>query len=143
MGGRKKLMFLVPVLSVYFSFIAVRAEYTQCNDTERLLDVIAEIESSNNPAAIGDGGCAIGVYQIHRPYWQDGTRILGVDWDYGCALYPEKSRRVVRAYLLHYGKGKSLIDMARIHNGGPKGYNKKSTLPYARKIEKILRREYF
>jgi hypothetical protein len=41
---------------------------------------------------------------------------------------------VVKAYLLHYGKGKSLVEMARIHNGGPRGCEKKGTLPYVRKI---------
>ena len=38
------------------------------------------------------------------------------------------------AYLLHYGKGKSFLEMARIHNGGPRGCAKKATLCYARKI---------
>jgi len=36
--------------------------------------------------------------------------------------------------LLHYGQGKSLLDMARIHNGGPHGHEKEATLCYARKI---------
>ncbi|MFC1652556.1 hypothetical protein ACFL3F_02445 [Planctomycetota bacterium] len=34
----------------------------------------------------------------------------------------------------YYGKGKSLLEMAHIHNGGPHGYRKKATLPYERKI---------
>jgi hypothetical protein len=41
---------------------------------------------------------------------------------------------VVRAYLLHYGKGKSLLEMARIHNGGPHGHEEEATLCYAREI---------
>jgi hypothetical protein len=28
--------------------------------------------------------------------------------------------------------------MARIHNGGPRGYQKTATLTYARKIEQVL-----
>ena len=40
----------------------------------------------------------------------------------------------MKAYLLHYGKGKSLIEKARIHNGGPCGDKKKATVCYARKI---------
>lgn len=105
---------------------------------ERLLDAIAQVESRSDRHAVGDGGRAIGIYQIHRPYWQDGTRILGVDWSYRDAVDPAKARRVVRAYLLHYGRDRSLIDMARIHNGGPKGHEKKSTRDYARKIKAIL-----
>jgi len=99
-----------------------------------LLDAIAEMESGNNPNALGDGGKASGLYQIHRVYWEDGTALLGVDWPYRDATDPKKARRVVKTYLLHYGNGKSLIEMARIHNGGPCGYRKKATLCYARKI---------
>ena len=105
---------------------------------ERLLDAIAKVESRGNPATVGDGGRAVGVYQIHRSYWADGTRILGVDWDYRDARDPHKARQVVRAYLSHYGRGKALLDMARIHNGGPKGDEKEATLAYARKIEQVL-----
>ncbi len=101
---------------------------------ERLLDAIVRIESHGDPNAIGDGGRALGAYQIHRGYWKDGTELLGVDWPHRDAADPKKSRRVVKAYLLHYGKGKSLLEMARIHNGGPRGCEKKGTLPYVRKI---------
>ncbi len=105
---------------------------------DRLLDAIARVESRDNPEAMGDHGRAMGVYQIHRPYWIEGTRILGVDWAYDDARDPEKARQVVRAYLCHYGRGRSLLDLARIHNGGPKGYEKAATLAYARKIARAL-----
>ena len=96
------------------------------------------MESRNNPSVKGDGGEASGVYQIHRAYWADGTRFLGVDWGYEQAADPAKAREVVRAYLLHYGRGCSLLEMARIHNGGPNGHRKPSTLDYARRIARIL-----
>jgi hypothetical protein len=99
-----------------------------------VLDAIARIESHGNPNAVGDGGRALGVYQIHCVYWKDGTQLLGVDWPHRDAADPNKARRVVKAYLLHYGRGKSLLEMARIHNGGPRGDKKKATLPYARKL---------
>jgi hypothetical protein len=105
---------------------------------DRLLDAIAKVESRSDPDAVGDHGRAIGVYQIHRRYWQDGTRILGKDWPYEDAANPVKARQVVRAYLRHYGRDMNLIDMARIHNGGPVGHKKRSTQDYARKIEAIL-----
>ncbi len=108
------------------------------NRIERLLDAIAQVESRSDRNAVGDGGRAIGVYQIHRCYWQDGTRILGIDWPYEDAADPAKARQVVRAYLRHYGRDRSLLDMARIHNGGPNGHKKQSTQDYARKIEAIL-----
>ncbi len=114
------------------------ARAAEVDPMERLLDAIAQVESRSDPNAVGDGGRAIGVYQIHRPYWQDGTRILGVDWAYRDAADPVKARQVVRAYLRHYGRDRGLLEMARIHNGGPKGHEKKSTRDYARKIEAIL-----
>jgi hypothetical protein len=113
-----------------------RADNT--DQIDRLLDAIAKVESRSDPNAVGDHGRAIGVYQIHRRYWQDGTRILGKDWPYEDAADPVKARQVVRAYLCHYGRDMNLIDMARIHNGGPSGHKKQSTQDYARKIEAIL-----
>ena len=105
---------------------------------DRLLDAIATVESRNDPAALGDAGRAAGVYQIHRSYWTDAIRILGVNWGYGDARDPQKARQVVRAYLCHYGNGKTLLEMARIHNGGPRGCEKASTQAYARKIAQVL-----
>jgi hypothetical protein len=105
---------------------------------DRLLDAIAKIESRNDAAAVGDAGRATGVYQIHRSYWADATRILGVDWGYEDARDPVRARQVVRAYLCHYGSGRTLLELARIHNGGPRGCERTSTLSYARKIEQVL-----
>jgi len=114
------------------------ARAAENDDLESLLDAIAHVESNNNPDAVGDNGRAIGSYQIHHRYWQDGIRILGVDWKYRDARNPQKARQVVKAYLRYYGKGKGLLDMARIHNGGPNGHKKKATLGYSRKVETIL-----
>ncbi len=105
---------------------------------DRLLDAIAHVESRNDPNAVGDSGRARGVYQIHRLYWQDGTRLLGVTWSYDDAVDPVKARQVVRAYLRHYGRDRDLLDLARIHNGGPSGHKKAATRPYADKIEAVL-----
>ena len=122
------LVVLTPAL------FAAPAAAVDANDIERLLDAIARIESHGNAKAVGDGGRALGAYQIHRAYWEDGTELLGVDWPHGDAADPKKARRVVKAYLRHYGQGKSLLEMARIHNGGPHGDKKKATLPYAQKF---------
>jgi len=109
------------------------------NGLDLLLDAIAAVESRNDPGAAGDGGSALGPYQIHRAYWADATRFLGVDWRYTDAQDPVKAREVVRAYLLHYGRGCSMMEMARIHNGGPNGHRKATTLEYARRIAATLR----
>lgn len=107
---------------------------------DRLLDAIARVESNREARAVGDGGRALGAYQIHKSYWTDGTKFLGVNWSYAQARDPAKAREVVRAYLLHYGRGRTLLQKARIHNGGPRGYRKKATLRYARKIAEVLKR---
>ncbi len=114
------------------------ADVPQDDPMDRLLDAIAVVESRDNPAAVGDRGKAVGVYQIHRSYWAEGTDLLGVAWDYRDARDPQKARQVVRAYLSYYGRGKTLLDMARIHNGGPRGCRKAATLAYARKVEQVL-----
>jgi hypothetical protein len=138
MRGRNESTLLILLIGVFAGPLAAEAPEADFDELERLLDAIAEVESGNDSKAVGDEGRAIGMYQLHRGYWRDGIRILGVEWDYSLAFKAEKSRRVVKAYLLHYGKGRSLLDMARIHNGGPNGYKKKATVRYARKIAKIL-----
>ena len=125
---------LVVFMPAWVAAASASAAAVDPNDIERLLDAIARIESHGDPNTVGDGGRALGAYQIHRAYWQDGSELLGADWPHRDAADPKKARRVVKAYLLHYGRGKSLLEMARIHNGGPRGDKKKATLPYARKI---------
>jgi hypothetical protein len=125
---------LVVLVPAWFAAASASAAAVDPNHIERLLDAIARVESHGDPNAVGDGGRALGAYQIHRGYWEDGTGLLGVDWLHPDAADSKKARRVVKAYLLHYGRGKSLLEMARIHNGGPRGDEKKATLPYARKL---------
>ena len=118
-----------------------RAESLSREDWDALLDAIETAESNSDTGAVGDSGKALGPFQIHRAYWQDGTHFLGVDWSYVDAHDPAKARQVVAAYLRHYGKNKSVIELARIHNGGPQGDRKRSTLPYAAKIARLLKDE--
>ena len=74
---------------------AASAAAVNPNDVERLLAAIARIESHGDPNAVGDGGRALGAYQIHRAYWEDGTALLGVNWPHRDATDPKKTRRVV------------------------------------------------
>jgi hypothetical protein len=135
----KGLLLLSVILVVPPIRMGGQAAPVDPNGLDLLLDAIAAVESRNDPGAAGDGGKALGPYQIHRAYWADATRFLGVDWRYTDARDPVKAREAVRAYLLHYGGDRSIMDMARIHNGGPNGYKKATTLEYARRISTILR----
>lgn len=109
-------------------------------EVDQLLAAIATVESGNDSNAVGDGGKAIGAYQIHKVYWQDA-----VDFDktlggsYQDCYDPDYARRVVLAYLKRYAPaGATQETLARIHNGGPRGYLKKATLKYWAKVQKEL-----
>jgi hypothetical protein len=108
--------------------------------TDALLDAIRQVESGGNDRAVGDSGRAIGPYQIWKSYWIDA-----VEYDpslraggYESCYDPEYSRRVVIAYMSRYGQGKTAKDLARIHNGGPRGHKKSATLAYWSKVEAAI-----
>ena len=109
--------------------------------TDALLDAIRFVESSDDPnVKDGDNGKAIGMYQIWRAYWLDACEF---DPSLKSGKYEDcrneaYARRVVIAYLSRYGKGKSAKDLARIHNGGPRGHRKDATLEYWSKVEDAM-----
>ena len=129
---------------ILFTTLLLPCRLTNADSTDtinRLLPALARVESKNDPNAIGDGGAAIGIYQIHRVYWQDA-----VDFDkslggsYNDCFNPEYAKRVVRAYLKRYGSANATVEqLARIHNGGPKGYTKRATMKYWKKIQKEMK----
>lgn len=90
--------------------------------------------------ATGDGGKAIGPYQIHRSYWKD-SRLPGTHED---CRDPAYAREVVMAYWRRYcprelAQGEVEV-LARVHNGGPEGHRKSATLKFWRKVETELQR---
>lgn len=99
------------------------------------------VESSLNPALVGDNGGAIGVLQMHKAYVQDAAEFAGEDWVHEDCLEPEIAVEIFRAYMARYatkkrlGRKPTLQDIARIHNGGPNGYKKDSTLRYWRIVK--------
>ncbi len=106
-----------------------------------LLKALHQVESSGRYGAIiGDGGRALGPFQIHKGYWQDATdydkSIKGKYSD--CADY-DYSVKVINAYIKRYAKSavatRNFEKIARIHNGGPLGYTNKNTLKYWKKVE--------
>ena len=111
-----------------------------------LLSAIAWVESRNNDYAIGDNGEAVGRYQLHRIYVDDVNRIAGTSYTYADRTDPLKSRQMVEIYLNYYGevyrqrtgKRPTAEVLARIHNGGPRGYEKNSTKSYWLKIKKEM-----
>ena len=108
-----------------------------------LLDAIEWVESKGNPLAVGDDGAAVGSYQIHKIYVDDCNRICSMGmggytggFDYDDRLSTKMSRRMARVYLTYYGG--TIEEMARKHNGGPRGHKKDATLDYWAKIKARL-----
>ena len=120
--------------------------YAEPLNHSSLLHALYMVESGGrkNPPD-GDNGRAIGPYQIWHSYWLDATSfdrsIGGTYQDCRKKAYAEK---VVKAYLKKYATRKRLghkptdEDRARIHNGGPNGFRKASTLKYWKKVRVYL-----
>ena len=89
--------------------------------------------------AVGDNGKSIGPYQISKAYWID-SQVAG-KWE-DCKQY-EYSRLVMMRYWQRYclaaSNKKDWKTMARIHNGGPHGNTKASTLKYWEKVQTYLK----
>jgi len=110
------------------------------------LDAVAMVESSADDQAVGDGGKAIGRFQIWEIYWSDACQVCpalrdAVYQDVTDRVYAE---RVVVAYMLRYCPqavaDKDWERLSRVHNGGPRGHRKQATVGYWRKVQAQLER---
>lgn len=105
---------------------------------------LAEVESGHNDAAVGDGGNAIGRYQVWRVYWIDATEFSEIGGQYEDVKKKSYAERVIRAYMQRYAReawaAKDWETLARIHNGGPRGHKKRTTEKYWAKVKKVLDR---
>lgn len=110
-----------------------------------LLHALNQVEARGRHVNVppGDGGTAIGPFQIHIEYWQDaidfddsigGSYADCNDYDYAV--------KIVTAYMERYGENfissGNLEALARIHNGGPQGYRHSATKKYWVKVKSNL-----
>lgn len=110
----------------------------------QILDALRFVESGDRPhPPDGDGGLAIGPYQIHHAYWLDAVAFepsLGGNYqDCRDRAYAE---RVIDAYMRRHAKdawseGRAEV-IARIHNGGPRGTANPKTDGYWQKVRARL-----
>lgn len=110
-----------------------------------ILHAIRMVETGDRQdAPDGDGGRAIGPYQVHEAYWRDA---LAQDPSLGGGYQDCRDRayaeRVIRAYMLRYApdawaSGDAEI-IARTHNGGPTGPEKAATEAYWHRVLAVLR----
>lgn len=109
--------------------------------------LLATIESNQNPGAVGDNFEALGMLQMHPGYVRDAAEFANENWKHINALDELTTIRIFRAYMNRYateerlGRPVTLEDIARIHNGGPNGYKKKSTIPYWNKVKCLLEKQ--
>ena len=122
------------LFSIFFFALTANADVPQS-----FYNAIRSVEAGGREGnIIGDGGRALGPFQIHRAYWQD-SRVTG---SYGMVTNAAYSQRVVSAYLRRYCPQAVISGdfetMARVHNGGPRGASKKATAGYWQKVKAKL-----
>ena len=109
-----------------------------------LILALIMVESNGNDFEIGDDGKAYGCLQMHAAYVQDAAEYAGKDWVHEDAFQRVVAIQIFMAYMARYateerlGREPTLEDIARIHNGGPNGYKKKSTEKYWQKVKSML-----
>lgn len=117
--------------------------------------VILQENPQMNPEAVGDKHLrnkAYGLLQVRQPYLTDVNRIAGKEkvrrrWGKDVLTLMDmkdrdKAEWAFLIYISHYGKrytkltGKNpTVEVyARIHNGGPDGWRKKTTVQYGRAV---------
>lgn len=114
-----------------------------------LIPILIQIESNGVSNAIGDGGDAVGVLQIHESVILDVNRVNGTGFTLEDRLNPQKSILIARLYLIYWGiqyqkttnQPPTLEVYARIWNGGPNGWKKTATLDYWLKVKEILEKD--
>lgn len=112
-----------------------------------LILVLIAVESGGNSGAVGDNGRAIGVLQIHRVVVEDVNRVYKMAYTHQEMADPRKAKHVAELYLRYWGgqyakqvgRPASLEVLARIWNGGPDGWKKKSTMGYWKKVRQQLK----
>lgn len=116
--------------------------------TENFIKALIWQESEGVADAIGDRDLtysAYGILQIRWPYVRDVNRAFGTTYRARmCLNNPELSIEIFKKYMSLYATEKQLgrpvtqEDIARIHNGGPKGYKMVSTLGYWNAVQKKM-----
>ena len=108
------------------------------------LDALWQVEASQQLyPKDGDGGNAIGPYQIWKNYWLDAVEFSGIEGTYEQCRDKEYAERIIEAYMLRYKRtawesGDWEI-ISRTHNGGPRGATKKATLGYWDKVQGVIK----
>ena len=120
--------------------------FEQAMELHRVLEAICQVESNCDSNAIGDAGDAIGPFQIHQAYWYDAVEFSNDPYlttgEYHDCFNYEYAYLILLEYMNRYASDAlnpvNAEKIARIHNGGPKGYKKQSTQKYWQKVKSVL-----
>ena len=142
--------FVIYITTVAFLAIAVTPEGFETFETKEvsrhveLLTAMCEVESNGDCSKIGKVG-ELGCYQIRECFWIDALEHdPSIGGEYEDVIDREYAEKCIHAYWDRYATEKRLgrpvtdKDRARMHNGGPKGHKKTSTIKYWNKIQKVL-----
>ena len=105
----------------------------------RLLAAITRVESGGNPRAVGSGGVAVGVLQIHPILVREANRLLGRQEFKLADRWNRRRSEMIFAVIASRWPNVSDETIARRWNGGPDGERKASTLAYWHRVKKNLR----
>lgn len=129
-------------LTVFLSGISVSAD-------EIFFKTLAEIESKNNPSAIGDKHLrnhAYGLYQMRKPAIQDVNKFYKCNYTEKDCLNPKIAKIMAAKYLVllknNYERNNPTKKvtpyvLSRLWNGGYNGMDKSSTKEYGLRFVKV------
>lgn len=103
----------------------------------KLITILIFIESGGDPQAIGDGGRAVGILQIHPIMVRECNRLAGEErWTLADRQSPSESKNMAATFISYHRKrGKSWRSIAEGWNSGIPG---RPALPrYKEKLDKF------
>lgn len=118
-----------------------------CYAAEINLRVISQIESSGNHKAVGDGGRALGAFQLHKGVIQDYNLSHNTRFPHKIALSRHYSRKIASWYinkeiprlLRHFGLKDTISNRLTAYNKGIRAVLMKSpSKNYIKKYFKII-----
>lgn len=121
------------------------AQASQASSFDDFFRALHQVEASGKfHPRDGDGGKAIGPFQIWKAYWKDAVKFdpsIGGRYQ-DCRNYAY-AKKVVEAYLKKYAPvawaNKDFATLARVHNGGPTGHMKPTTREYVQRVKAAMR----
>ena len=134
------IIFIVLCLAMVSTLEGSGSDSSPC----KLLDAIRKVESNGDSSKIGKVG-ELGCYQIRECFWIDALEHdPSIGGEYEDVIDKEYAEKCILAYWDRYATEKRLgrpvtdKDRARMHNGGPNGHKKTSTIKYWNKIQNEL-----